>query len=193
MPDEVVRAFNDDIDGGTADPDWPGHLVGNMNEERLIPTDVLEPHKVFFTNAALRYVSNYASRYCRPIADDIRPQVTIQSAWYVRQGPGDVTTGKGASYNAELSCIGYLQMPDGIEEEWSRDDQDHYPAQGHIEFMHGSPTFLNRASFMVRPKPGDFFIFPADMYHTVYPFKSEGERRSFSMNIILSEKEDDDG
>ena len=59
--------------------------------------------------------------------------------------------------------------------------------------MHGSPTFLNRASFMVRPKAGDFFLFPSDMLHTVYPFRCDGERRSFSMNIILSEKEDDDG
>ena len=84
-------------------------------------------------------------------------------------------------------------MPEGIEQEWNEEDQDHYPAQGHVEFMHGSPTFLNRASFMVRPKVSDFFIFPADMYHTVYPFRTEGERRSFSMNIILSEKEDDDG
>jgi len=42
---------------------------------------------------------------------------------------------------------------------------------------------------------GDFFIFPADMYHTVYPFQSDGERRSFSMNIVLSEldQEKEDG
>ena len=192
MPDEVVKAFNDDIDGGSKGPDWSGRLVGKVNEERLIPTDVLEPYKMFFTNAALRYVANYASRYCKPIADDVRPQVTIHSAWYVRQGPGDFNP-VHLHTNAELSCIGYLQMPDGIEEEWKEDDQDHYPAQGHVEFMHGSPTFLNRATFMVRPQAGDFFIFPADMYHTVYPFKSEGERRSFSMNIVLSEKENDDG
>ena len=73
---------------------------------------------------------------------------------------------------------------------------DHYPANGHVEFLSGSPTFLNRASFMVRPKVGDFFIFPADMYHTVYPFQSDGERRSFSMNIVLSEldqEKDDEG
>ena len=192
MPDEVVTAFNDDIDGGTSGPDWSDRLVGKVDEERLIPTEVLEPHKMFFTNAALRYVSNYASRYCRPIADDVRPQVTIQSAWYVRQRAGDFNP-IHLHTNAELSCIGYLKMPDGIEEEWNRDDQDHYPAHGHVEFMHGSPTFLNRASFMVRPKVSDFFIFPADMYHTVYPFRTEGERRSCSMNIILSEQENDDG
>jgi len=65
-----------------------------------------------------------------------------------------------------------------------------------VEFMAGSPTFLNRATFMVRPKVGDFFIFPADLYHTVYPFQSDGERRSFSMNIVLSEldqEKDDEG
>ena len=44
MPDEIVKAFNDDVDGGTDGPDWSGHLVGKVDEQRLIPTDVLEPH-----------------------------------------------------------------------------------------------------------------------------------------------------
>ena len=48
MPDEVVKAFNDDVDGGTAGPDWSSRLVGKVDEQRLIPTDVLEPHKMFF-------------------------------------------------------------------------------------------------------------------------------------------------
>ena len=149
---------------------------------------------MFFVEAALKYVADYAHRHCQPIRLDIRPQVHIQSAWYVQQKANDYNP-MHLHTNAELSCIGYLQMPDGIEEEWEQDGLDHYPANGHVEFVAGSPTFLNRATFMVRPQAGDFFIFPADMYHTVYPFHSEGERRSFSMNIVLSElkQETDDG
>ena len=186
LPDEIIDAFNDDIDKGTDGPDWSDKLVGKVESERLIPTEVLEPHKVFFVEAALKYVADYAHRHCQPIRLDIRPQVHIQSAWYVQQKAHDFNP-MHLHTNAELSCIGYLQMPDGIEEEWEKDGLDHYPANGHVEFVAGSPTFLNRATFMVRPQAGDFFIFPADMYHTVYPFHSEGERRSFSMNIVLSE------
>ena len=47
---------------------------------------------------------------------------------------------------------------------------------------------------MVKTFCRGFFIFPADLIHMVYPFKSEGERRSFSMNIeVHQEKLDKDG
>jgi hypothetical protein len=195
LPDEIIDAFNADIDKGTNGPDWSDHLVGKVEAENLIPSEVLDDHKVFFMDAALRYVADYAHRNCQPIRLDIRPQVHIQSAWYVQQKANDFNP-IHLHTNSELSCIGYLKMPDGIEDEWEQDGLDHYPANGHVEFMAGSPTFLNRATFMVRPKVGDFFIFPADMYHTVYPFQSDGERRSFSMNIVLSEldqEKDDEG
>ena len=191
IPKEIIDAFNADIDAGTEGPDWSDKLVGKVDKENLIPTDVLQPHARFFSDAALNYVDNYAERHCKPLPDNIKPMVTIQSAWYVRQ--------KAAAFNpvhlhinADLSCVGYLQMPEGMQDEWDADDEDHYPSAGHIEFLHGSPTFLNRSAFMVRPKVGDFFIFPADLPHTVYPFKSSGERRSFSMNIILAEQEIED-
>tara|TARA_R110000744_G_scaffold85477_3_gene167069 strand:- start:374 stop:1057 length:684 start_codon:yes stop_codon:yes gene_type:complete len=192
IPKDIIDAFNADIDGGTEGPDWSEKLVGKVESENLIPTDVLEPHSRFFTDTALRYVDNYAERHCKPIAEDIKPVVQIQSAWYVQQKAADFNP-IHLHTNAELSCVGYLKMPEDIQEEWKEDDKDHYPAAGHIEFMHGSPTFMNRPTFMVRPKVGDFFIFPADLQHTVYPFKSSGERRSFSMNIILAEKEEEGG
>ena len=192
LPQDVIDAFNADIDGGTEGPDWSDKLVGNVEAENLIPTDVLEPYGKYFTDIALNYVDNYASRHCKPIHADIKPAVTIHSAWYVQQRAGDFNP-LHLHTNAELSAVGYLKMPEDIQEEWAEDDKDHYPAAGHIEFLHGSPTFLNRSAFMVRPKVGDFFIFPADLLHTVYPFKSDGERRSFSMNIILAEQEEEDG
>ena len=186
LPDNIIKAFNDDIDSDVDGIDWSDKLVGKVQSERLIPSELLNEHKVFFMDAALRYVADYAHRNCQPIRVDIKPKVHIQSAGYVQQKANDFNP-MHLHTNSELSCIGYLQMPDGIEDEWEKDGLDHYPANGHVEFMAGSPTFLNRATFMVRPKVGDFFIFPADMYHTVYPFKTDGERRSFSMNIILSE------
>ena len=43
----------------------------------------------------------------------------------------------------------------------------------------------------VKPKVGDFYMFPSWLDHQVYPFRSKykkpdvkGERRSFSLNIV---------
>ncbi len=36
---------------------------------------------------------------------------------------------------------------------------------------------------LAQPKVRDFYLFPSYLMHTVYPFKTPGERRSFSLNI----------
>ena len=36
------------------------------------------------------------------------------------------------------------------------------------------------------PKVGDFYIFPYDVEHCVYPFKGEGNRRSMSINFDVN-------
>ena len=43
----------------------------------------------------------------------------------------------------------------------------------------------------IKPKVGEFFIFPAHLQHTVYPFKTDGdfERRSVSFNADFIDKE----
>ena len=38
------------------------------------------------------------------------------------------------------------------------------------------------------PKTGDVILFPHYLMHTAYPFKSNGERRSFSFNLEIDQK-----
>ena len=53
---------------------------------------------------------------------------------------------------------------------------------------------MHTHTFLVKPTVGDFFVFPADLIHMVYPFYSDGERRSFSMNMqIIQQKIDENG
>ena len=47
----------------------------------------------------------------------------------------------------------------------------------------------NTSIFLSQPQVGDFFIFPAQQSHFVYPFRTadgKGERRSVSFNAIFS-------
>ena len=41
---------------------------------------------------------------------------------------------------------------------------------------------------MAKPQIGDLYIFPSWLSHQVYPFRSEGERRSMAFNIHLRSK-----
>ena len=64
---------------------------------------------------------------------------------------------------------------------------------GNIVFIGGAgnPSQLTRNLLKVKPVVGDFFIFPAHLQHTVYPFKTDGdfERRSVSFNADFINKQ----
>ena len=51
---------------------------------------------------------------------------------------------------------------------------------------------MTRNLVKVKPKVGEFFIFPAHLQHCVYPFKTEGdqERRSVSFNADFINKDE---
>jgi hypothetical protein len=85
-----------------------------------------------------------------------------------------------------LSCVGYLKLPEGIEKEWEEDYKDHHPSHGHIQFVHGYPANHTGSNFLMKPQVGDFIVFPAHLHHCVYPFKTSGERRSFSVNFTIA-------
>ena len=85
-----------------------------------------------------------------------------------------------------LSCVGYLQLPDGIEEEWEEDDKGHHPSHGHIQFVYGHAANHTGSNFLMKPRVGHFIVFPAHLHHCVYPFKTSGERRSFSVNFTIA-------
>ena len=115
-----------------------------------------------------------------------RYELQIMSGWFVRQFENDynplhIHTG------CTISCVGYLALPDGIEAEWEEDYKDHHPSHGHIQFAHGTDCAYSVSNYMVKPQVGDFYIFPSHMFHCVYPFKTPGERRSFSMNLAVEE------
>ena len=89
-----------------------------------------------------------------------------------------------------MSCVGYLSLPDGIKEEWDREDKDHYPTAGGIEMQYGQVQLFSTNTVRIRPKVGDYYLFPWWMYHMVYPFRTKGERRYFSFNVFGEPREE---
>jgi hypothetical protein len=89
-------------------------------------------------------------------------------------------------HSGDLSFVLYLNIPDGIYEE-NKNFLGKSAGPGSISFRYGE--FNNWAVHLkcFLPKKGDIFIFPAQLAHTVYPFKSEGHRISVSGNFTYEQ------
>ena len=191
MPVEMVEFLNNSmssmIKNGKAQ-DASDALVGKVKEELLFDDAILE-----YMGANL---SKFFSEYSAFTEDEenfgekpkiLANSVLIKRGWFVRQFENEYNP-LHFHIGSDFSCVGYLSLPKKIEEEWNTDDIDHYPANGHINFTYGQSSKGINQSIMVRPKIGDFYIFPAPLQHAVYPFKTKGERRSFSMNLSFIKK-----
>jgi len=84
------------------------------------------------------------------------------------------------THSGMISGVGYVKIPDNIEYEWECEDHD--VSAGCIQFTNGAMQGLNVHSFRLKPEVGDLYFFPAWLMHEVYPFRSKGERWSFSFN-----------
>ena len=114
--------------------------------------------------------------------DDVMKEMFLrETRELISKYAGHIHTG------CKLSCVGYLSMPEGIDKEFEEDYMDHHPSHGHIQFVHGTPSHWSATNFMIKPEVGDFYLFPSDLFHCVYPFYTKGERRSFSVNLNFLE------
>jgi hypothetical protein len=111
-------------------------------------------------------------------------QIHVHNSWYVRSFENDFNplhrhTNGTPDDTSLFSCVGYLKVPKTIEKSINS-------KAGCIDFMFGVSSHMSIGNFVVRPRVGDFYIFPGYLGHLVYPFQGREERRSFSANITAS-------
>ena len=188
LPKELIKDFNKDCDEIVGDKeksklrDFSNNLVGNVKQELIISPEVFEKWAPYFQQLVTVYITAHR--------DEINElhKIVFKSGWYVRTFGGDFNP-LHYHTNCHLSCVGYLSLPDDIQKEWDREDKDHYPSAGSIEMHYGQIQLFSTNIVRIRPKVGDYYLFPWWMYHMVYPFRTKGERRSFSFNVFGEPKE----
>ena len=192
LSEEMVNRLNTTLTSELYD--FSDSLVGKVTQElrfdietqQYVTDELKELFIAYHQNA--RSVKNIFDTDSSPKRESKELTVHTLAAWYVRQfkheyNPVHVHSG------CTISCVGYLSLPEMIEDEFKEDEKDHHPANGRIEFLFGTAAqhYIN-GNQIIKPQVGDFYIFPAGLWHTVYPFTSEGERRSFSMNLAITER-----
>jgi len=79
-----------------------------------------------------------------------------------------------------LSSVMILKLPQSFGVEYSSPDQ---PQNGRLQILGSSSGMFANVDYQPDVKERDFYIFPYDMRHTVYPFNGLGYRRTLAANM----------
>ena len=199
VPDKFVEIVNDTADKvlssetASVEWDWSHKLVGKVHKEIQIPVSNKEHRELLFTTmrgACVDYlkesIKNNTAYGWKKIASDAVPTVDnihLTHSWVVSQYAGEYNPWH--HHSGDFSAVIYLKLPPNMHKEIEEDFEDHYPANGLIEFMFGENQGFRSDNLKFKPEVGKLLMFPSWLKHFVYPFKSEGERRSMSFNAHM--------
>ena len=154
--DTLNTKMNDQLE------DFSDNLVGKVSQELLFTEEI----NALFLKEVSTFIGKYqnfseqVNTFGRKRLDGEKYNYGVQivNGWFVRQfeneyNPVHIHTG------CRLSCVGYLSLPEGIEDEWEEDYKDHHPSNGHIQFLSGTSSGYTSTNFMVKPQVGDFMFF----------------------------------
>ena len=106
--------------------------------------------------------------------------VTIENAWINDQKEHEYQVVHKHSGQSLIgfASICYLKVPDFGPEI----NNEHQPHNGRTMLLGNCQGQFVRKNLMLEPTVGDFYIFPYDVEHLVYPFTGDGLRRTLSIN-----------
>ena len=158
--------------------DYSKELVGQVSQELKLPKTFINKYLKSFL---LKITKNY-------IEKSLKKKITIfkiKNVWVVRQFENEYNPIH--YHDGHISGVGYLKVPKSLSDD-TRIHKKNLKTHGTIDFIHGSRAFLSKSIYNHEPKVGDMILFPNYLMHTVYPFQSGEERRSFSFNIEIDQK-----
>ncbi len=199
MPPDVVERLNARIDeivgrkDEVAARDWSAHLAGAVSTEIRF-TDVIREtveltHFLFDVARTYTYRCENAlmhfSDYERTEELEAKKlRIEIKEGWINDMVAGDYNPAhfhQGCLY----SSVGFLRVPPAYEAEFAADKARQNTA-GCLQFIDSRSAVGVKNLFTVKPVVGDFYLWPSWMLHCVYPFRSQGVRRSMAINLALA-------
>ena len=182
IPDEIVNAMNDYTDKIIIDKqklenlDHGAGLAGNVHQEFLLDINFMK--KIDWANFLAKVCSQWVKHHNGRELKDFK----IIKSWIVRQFKNEYNPAH--HHTGHISGVGYLKVPDNLGT--TSQKNKNVNQNGKLELIDSSPKLMCRGNYIVKPEVGDFYLFPAYLLHTVYPFSgSDDERRSVSFNAAL--------
>ena len=151
--------------------DYSKKLVGQVKQEISLP-------KSFIKRNLEKIVSKNIKEFINKSLGKKPKTVKIKNFWVVRQFSNEYNPIH--FHDGHISGVGYLKIP-----KFGDSKKINLKTNGTIDFINGSKIFLSESIYNHYPKVGDVLLFPNYLMHTVYPFSTKGERRSFSFNVEI--------
>ena len=180
IPRKIINQINLEVNNilkskkRTKQSDYSKKLVGEVQQEIQLSKNFVKKYLIKFINSSVK-------KYIKKTINRRTKTIKLNNLWIVRQYKNEYNPVH--FHSGHISGVGYLKIPNNITKSRKR-----LKTNGTIDFIHGSKSFLNNSIFNHKPKVGDLILFPNYLMHTAYPFKREGERRSFSFNLTLDKK-----
>ena len=153
--------------------DYSNKLVGQVRQEFQLP-------KIFIKKNLEKILYKVVKDYIFKSLGKKISKIKIKNFWIVRQFNDEYNPVH--FHDGHISGVGYLKIP-----KFSK-NKKHTQTDGSIDFINGNKMLLSECIFNHQPKVGDMILFPHYLMHTAYPFKTKGERRSFSFNLEIDKK-----
>ena len=181
IPDEIINKLNDYVDTIVSDQkkmlklDHSNQLAGKVKQEFLLENEFMQEIKWgnFLAGAVKRWLQQDSNKELKSFE--------IIKSWIVRQFKNEYNPIH--HHSGHVSGVGYLKVPKNfgeVSEKKSINDK------GRLTLIHGSVNLFSKATYVIKPEVGDFYLFPNYLLHTVYPFSdTDEERRSVSFNANL--------
>ena len=154
--------------------DYSKKLVGQVKQEFQLP-------KAFVKKNLEKVITKEVKNYIKKTTGKNTSKVNIKNFWVVRQFNNEYNPIH--FHDGHISGVGYLKIPS-----FRSSSKKLVKTDGSIDFISGNKMLLSESIHNHQPKTGDVILFPHYLMHTAYPFKSNGERRSFSFNLEIDQK-----
>ena len=154
--------------------DYSKKLVGQVKQEFQLPS-------AFVKKNLAKVITREVKNYIKKTTGKNTSKVNIKNFWVVRQFNNEYNPIH--FHDGHISGVGYLKIPS-----FRSSSKKLVKIDGSIDFISGNKMLLSESIHNHQPKTGDVILFPHYLMHTAYPFKSNGERRSFSFNLEIDQK-----
>lgn len=163
-------------------------LVGKINNEKSffydgpdIPQKKIYTHN-FLSKQIITFYYQVFSHYLN--LNEIKDyQCSLSSVWANKMKEHEynpVHVHQGNLFTG-LSSVLIVSLPESYGVEYSSPDK---PLNGQLMILGSSSGMFANIDYQpANIKPGDLFIFPYDMRHSVYPFNGPGERVTVAANM----------
>ena len=180
LPQFLIKKINAEVDKILSKKklikklDYSKKLVGQVKQEFQLP-------KAFVKKNLEKVITKEVKNYIKKTTGKNTSKVNIKNFWVVRQFNNEYNPIH--FHDGHISGVGYLKIPS-----FKSSSKKLIKTDGSIDFISGNKMLLSESIHNHRPKTGDVILFPHYLMHTAYPFKSNGERRSFSFNLKIDQK-----